>query len=74
MLIKINFFYRCDVSKREQVFEVAKKIKQEVGDVTILINNAGIMPCHKFLDYTSDQIRQLFDINIIAHFWVRGFK
>lgn len=67
----INFLYSCDVSNREQVFEVAKKVKQEIGDVTVLINNAGIMPCHTFLNYTSDQIRRLFDINVLAHIWVR---
>jgi len=28
--------YRCDVTRREDVFAVAKKVKEEVGDVTIL--------------------------------------
>ncbi|KAL6436709.1 hypothetical protein ACFW04_004859 [Cataglyphis niger] len=64
------YAYQCDVSIREQVLEVAKKIKQEIGDVTVLINNAGIMPCHTFLNYTSDQIRRIFDINILAHIWM----
>ncbi|CAL1687951.1 unnamed protein product [Lasius platythorax] len=63
------YAYQCDVSNREQVFEVAKKVKKEIGDVTVLINNAGIMPCHTFLDYKTDQIRRLFDINILAHIW-----
>ncbi|KMQ88125.1 epidermal retinal dehydrogenase 2 [Lasius niger] len=27
------------------------------------------MPCHTFLDYKTDQIRRLFDINILAHIW-----
>ncbi|XP_029663820.1 short-chain dehydrogenase/reductase family 16C member 6-like [Formica exsecta] len=64
------YTYQCDVSNRKQVFEVAKKIKQEIGDVTVLINNAGIMPCHKFLDYISDQITRVFDINVLAHIWM----
>ncbi|GAB1866595.1 NADP-retinol dehydrogenase [Camponotus japonicus] len=64
------YTYQCDVSNREQVLEVAKKVKEEIGDVTVLINNAGIMPCHTFLSYTSDQIKRLFDINILAHIWM----
>jgi len=61
---------RCDVSKREQILSVAERVKKEVGDVTILVNNAGIMPCHAFFDHTSDEIRRIFDINVLAHFWV----
>lgn len=64
------YAYQCDVSKREQVFSVAEKVKKEVGDVTILVNNAGIMPCHAFLDHTIDEIKRIFDINVLAHFWM----
>nr|XP_012217368.1 PREDICTED: short-chain dehydrogenase/reductase family 16C member 6-like [Linepithema humile] len=35
--------YRCDVTNREEVFKVAEKVRTEVGDVTILINNAGTL-------------------------------
>jgi len=66
---KILSSYRCDVSRREDVFAVAKKVKEEVGDVTILINNAGIMPCHVFLDHTADDITEIFNVNVLAHFW-----
>ncbi|XP_043264380.1 short-chain dehydrogenase/reductase family 16C member 6-like isoform X3 [Colletes gigas] len=61
--------YKCDVSKREEVFSIAEKVREEVGDVTILINNAGIMPCHAFLDHTPEDIKRIFDINVLAHCW-----
>ncbi|KYQ56151.1 Short-chain dehydrogenase/reductase family 16C member 6 [Trachymyrmex zeteki] len=64
------YAYQCDVSNRDHVFSVAERVKQEVGNVTILVNNAGIMPCHAFLDHTSDEIRRIFDINVLAHFWM----
>ncbi|XP_020289502.1 epidermal retinol dehydrogenase 2-like [Pseudomyrmex gracilis] len=64
------YAYHCDISNRDNVFEVAKKVRTDVGDVTILINNAGIMPCRAFLDHTTDQIRQIFDINVLSHFWM----
>ncbi|XP_068916562.1 17-beta-hydroxysteroid dehydrogenase 13-like [Tenebrio molitor] len=61
--------YHCDVSNRENVFEVAKKVQQEVGDVTILINNAGIMPTHPILTQTKDEIERTFNVNVLAHCW-----
>ena len=45
--------YTCDVSDRETIYEVAERVKSEVGEVSILINNAGIM-CGKPLLETSD--------------------
>ncbi|XP_044264909.1 epidermal retinol dehydrogenase 2-like isoform X1 [Tribolium madens] len=63
------YFFLCDVSNRENVLTVAKDVQQSVGDVTILINNAGIMPTHPFLDHTKDEIQRIMDINVMAHFW-----
>ncbi|XP_011496358.1 PREDICTED: short-chain dehydrogenase/reductase family 16C member 6-like [Ceratosolen solmsi marchali] len=62
--------YKCDVSNREEVIQVAEKVKKDVGSVTILINNAGIMPCRPFLDHTAEDIQKIFNINIISHIWI----
>lgn len=62
--------YKCDVSDREAVLELAKKVRLEVGDVSILVNNAGIMPCHPLLHHNHQEIRKIFDINVLAHFWM----
>lgn len=70
-LLTFTLHYRCDVSNREEVMTVAKQVREDVGDVTILINNAGIMPCQPFLEHSEREIRRLFDINVLAHFWVR---
>lgn len=43
---------------------------KEVGDVTILVNNAGIMPTHTVLQHSESEIRKIFEINVIAHFWM----
>jgi len=57
------------VSNREEVFNVAEKVKKEVGIVTILVNNAGILIIKKFLDSSKDDIDRIIDINIKAHYW-----
>jgi NAD(P)-dependent dehydrogenase (short-subunit alcohol dehydrogenase family) len=62
--------YRCDVSNRDAVLTVARKVKEEVGEITILVNNAGIMPCHPLLQHNPQEIRRIYEINVFAHFWV----
>nr|CAD7429347.1 unnamed protein product [Timema monikensis] len=62
----------CDVSSREQVFKIAREVKEKVGDVTVVVNNAGIMPCHPFMAHNSQEIQRIFDINVMAHFWKLG--
>ncbi|XP_058443115.1 short-chain dehydrogenase/reductase family 16C member 6 isoform X2 [Malaya genurostris] len=64
------FGYVCDVTNREQVIETAKAIKEQVGVVTILVNNAGIMPTHPILQQTEGEIRKTIDVNVLAHFWM----
>ncbi|XP_044759327.1 estradiol 17-beta-dehydrogenase 11 [Coccinella septempunctata] len=65
---------KCDLSKNEDVYRVAKLTKEEFGDIDILINNAGVLS-GKFLLDTPDRLIQLtFDVNILAHFWtVKAF-
>ncbi|XP_063979111.1 short-chain dehydrogenase/reductase family 16C member 6-like [Diachasmimorpha longicaudata] len=64
------YAYKCDVTNREEVFSVAERVKSEVGSVSILVNNAGIMPCQPFLEHTPEVIQKLFDVNVMAHFWM----
>ncbi|XP_045613976.1 epidermal retinol dehydrogenase 2 isoform X2 [Procambarus clarkii] len=61
--------YRCDVSSKEDVHAVSDKIRKDVGDVTILVNNAGIMPCKPFLKHTPEDVHNIFKVNVFSHFW-----
>ena len=58
------------MSDRDAVLSLANRVKEEVGDVSILINNAGIMNCHPLLRHNPQEIRKTYDINVLAHFWV----
>jgi len=64
------FAYTCDVSTLEKVRELGEKVKSEVGTVTILVNNAGIMPCKPLEAHDEATIKKIFDINVFAHFWM----
>ncbi|XP_061400441.1 epidermal retinol dehydrogenase 2 [Musca vetustissima] len=61
--------YICDVTDREAVLNLADKIKRDIGPVSVLINNAGIMPTKPLEKQTPEEIRRTFDINVFAHFW-----
>ncbi|OWK63398.1 Epidermal retinol dehydrogenase 2 [Lonchura striata] len=61
--------YVCDCSKRQEIYRVADQVKKEVGDVSILINNAGIVIGKRFLDSPDSLVEKTMEVNIMAHFW-----
>ncbi|XP_053103178.1 epidermal retinol dehydrogenase 2 isoform X2 [Hemicordylus capensis] len=62
-------YYTCDCSKRQEIYQVADQVKKEVGDVSILVNNAGIVTGKGFLNTPDSLIEKTMDVNIMAHFW-----
>lgn len=66
----ISLNLRCDVTDRNKIMELASQIKADIGNVTILVNNAGIMPTRPLLEQSEGEIKKTFDINVFAHFWV----
>ncbi|XP_012229122.2 short-chain dehydrogenase/reductase family 16C member 6-like [Linepithema humile] len=68
------YAYRCDITDREEVSRVAEKVKKEVGDITILINNAGVATIKTCLNHSNDEITRIINVNFIAHYWtLRAF-
>ncbi|XP_061027318.1 epidermal retinol dehydrogenase 2-like [Eubalaena glacialis] len=63
------YAYTCDCSRKEEVYRVADQVKKEVGDVSILINNAGIVTGRKFLDCPDELMEKSIDVNFKAHLW-----
>ncbi|XP_034118298.1 17-beta-hydroxysteroid dehydrogenase 13 [Drosophila albomicans] len=64
------FGYVCNVVKREDIVELAAKVRKEHGFISVVVNNAGIMPCHPLLEHTEQETRLMYDINVLAHFWI----
>ncbi|XP_019765008.1 short-chain dehydrogenase/reductase family 16C member 6 isoform X1 [Dendroctonus ponderosae] len=64
------FSFQCDITNRVEVLHVAKEVEAKVGQVTILVNNAGIMPCHLLNQHTCKEIESVFAVNLISHFWL----
>ncbi|NXS56620.1 RDHE2 dehydrogenase, partial [Brachypteracias leptosomus] len=66
---KCVFVYHCDCSNREEVYEQADKVREEVGDVTILINNVGTLPGKKFLDIPDAEFEKTLGVNFFSQVW-----
>lgn len=64
------YVYKCDVADRDNVYKLAKDVEKEVGRVSILVNNAGIVSGRQLLDLSDEDITQTFNVNTLAHFWV----
>ncbi|OBZ76728.1 Short-chain dehydrogenase/reductase family 16C member 6 [Grifola frondosa] len=62
-------YYKCDVSNWDEVEAVSRRIVEELGHPTMLINNAGVVQGKLLLDLTPEDIQQTFSVNTIAHFW-----
>ena len=40
----------CNLSNKQEIYSVSKAVKTQVGDISILINNAGIVSGMTLLD------------------------
>ncbi|KAF3835931.1 hypothetical protein F7725_028489 [Dissostichus mawsoni] len=52
------YTYVCDVGKREHVYATADKVRRDVGNVDILINNAGVVSGHHLLECPDELIER----------------
>lgn len=66
------FSYVVDCSKKDEVYRIAEKVKEEVGNVSVLVNNAGLMNGKSVLQLSDEEINRSIGINVLAHFWVRN--
>lgn len=62
--------YVCDVRDADAVAAIAERVRREVGDPEVLVNNAGIVSGARLLDIPDDKIRRTFEVNVLALFWV----
>jgi 3-oxoacyl-[acyl-carrier protein] reductase len=69
--IGVNVAYAtADVSSIEQVNEAVESLKNTLGPVDILINNAGTGKFGKFLELEPEEWKQIIDINLMGVYYV----
>ncbi len=60
--------YVCDVTKEDAVAEFIAKVKEEVGVIDVLFNNAGIIKRIPMCEMSADEWRQVIDVDLTAPF------
>lgn len=64
------YSYQLDVTDKERVYSLAEEVKKSVGEVTMLVNNAGIVTGKHIMDCPDALMIKTMEVNTIAHFWV----
>jgi all-trans-retinol dehydrogenase (NAD+) len=62
--------YACDVRDPEAVYTTAERVRAEVGDPDVVVNNAGIVSGARLLDIPDEQILRTFEVNVLSLYWV----
>lgn len=60
--------YRADVSNRSAVHDMVDAVRRRFGDVTLLVNNAGIARQCLFQDISPEYWHRIFDVNLNGAF------
>lgn len=58
--------YQCDLTKQEEILAVFKKITTELGPISILINNAGVLKMAGITDGDIEKWKAVIDTNVTA--------
>jgi all-trans-retinol dehydrogenase (NAD+) len=65
--LKLIRYYRCDITSHSAIHDAAEAIRSDLGSPSILVNNAGIGNAFTILDIPQENLRKMFDINILSH-------
>ncbi|MEQ2216502.1 hypothetical protein XENOCAPTIV_017228, partial [Xenoophorus captivus] len=58
--------YTVDLSKRQSIYEAAGRVRAEVGDVSILVNNAGVVAGQRLLECPDELLERTLLVNCHA--------
>lgn len=61
--------YACDVTDKLQVENTVKKIRNDFGNVTMVIHCCGV-PSPRVLIRETPEIKKAMELSVISHFWV----
>lgn len=63
--------YKVDVTDRQQIRDMHAAVRNDLGPVDIVVNNAGIVLAHMYVNPESDQlIEDMIDVNLLGQIWV----
>ena len=60
--------FACDVSDEQSVDDAFSAVERELGPVSLLVNNAGILRSSAIEETTLEEWRRTFDVNVAGSF------
>ena len=61
--------YVCDVADRQMVNKTMEEVNKDMGFVSVLVNNAGVLYGKPILEMTDDNIINTLNVNTLSNFW-----
>ena len=61
--------FKADVSNRDEVFSVLRKVVEHFGEFNVLVNNAGLGPMTPIDTVAPEQFDQVIGVNLGGVFW-----
>lgn len=61
---------RCDVSDRQQCFDLVTAAREAFGSVDVLVNNAGVSSSAPATRESEAEFRRVIDINLMGAYWM----
>lgn len=61
--------YKTDVCKYDECEKVIQQVEHDLGEIDILLLNAGIMQDVEFKKMSVDSINKVVTVNLLAYFW-----
>ncbi|KAL0102778.1 hypothetical protein PUN28_018223 [Cardiocondyla obscurior] len=62
--------YYCDIGDKQAVYHAAKAVQIDVGNVSLLVNNAGYVYGKTFMELPDSEIEKTFKVNVLSHYWI----
>lgn len=62
--------YHTDITRPNDVYAFAEKIRSDLGQVTILVANAGFVSGRSLLNESDSDIQRTFNVNSLSPIWL----
>ncbi|KAH8300597.1 hypothetical protein KR018_001406 [Drosophila ironensis] len=64
--------YKTNVTSHGELAELNSQVISDLGPVTVLVNNAGILTHSNNLNPAPAEVQQMIDVNLTSHFWTKA--